>query len=156
MRLDDTDLAILRLLQVDARITVQAIADQIGLSHSGALSRVNCLHDSGAVVRRIAEVDETVFETWTRLFVEIVLTSAGRVARAELDVAIRNTREIIEAVEVVGKCDLLLITALPGPVHWALLQNRFDPAATLIDKARPRVIGRTIKRAGPHPLLGRA
>ena len=153
MQLDETDLAILRLLQADARITVQVIADQIGLSHSGALNRVNRLYDSGAIVRHVAEIDETVFEAWPMLFVEVVLTSAGRMARGELDIAIGNAPEIIEAVEIVGKCDFLLKVALPSPVHWASLQKRIDPTATLIDKARPRVIGCTIKRPGPHPLL---
>lgn len=154
MQLDETDLTILRLLQADARITVQAVADHVGLSHSGALSRVNRLQDSGAIVRHVAEVDETVFEAWPMLFVEVVLTSAGRMARVELDIAIGNAPEIIEAVEIVGKCDFLLKVALPSPVHWASLQKRLDPTATLIDKARPRVIGRTIKRVAPHPLLG--
>jgi DNA-binding Lrp family transcriptional regulator len=153
LRLDETDMAILRLVQTDARITVQQIADEIELSHSGALGRVKRLEDSGAVRRHVAEIDETVFEAWPMLFVEIVLTVAGRLARAELDAAIAAAPEIIEAVEIVGKCDFLLKVALPAPVDWASLQHRLDPTAALIDKARPRVIGRTIKRAGVHPLL---
>lgn len=153
MRLDETDMVILRLLQTDARITVQQIADEIDLSHSGALGRVKRLEDSGTVRRHVAEIDETVFEAWPMLFVEIVLTAAGRLARAELDAAIVAAPEIIEAVEIIGKCDLLLKVALPSPVYWASLQKRLDPTAALIDKARPRVIGRSIKRAGVHPLL---
>lgn len=152
-RLDEMDCAILRLLQADARITVQAIADQVGLSHSGALGRVNRLDESGAVVRHVADIDETVFDAWPMLFVEIVLTSAGRMVRSDLDISIRDAPEILEAVEIVGKCDLLLKVALSAPMYWASLQKRLDPTATLIDKARPRVIGRTIKRQGPHPLL---
>lgn len=154
MRLDETDHAILRLLQTDARITVQAIAEEIELSHSGALHRVKRLEESGAIRRHVAEIDETVFEPWPMLFVEVVLTSAGRMARAELDIAISNAPEIIEAVEIVGNCDLLLKVALPAPVYWASLQRRLDPTAALIDKTRLRVVGRTIKRAGVHPLLG--
>jgi DNA-binding Lrp family transcriptional regulator len=153
MRLDETDHAILRLLQVDARITVQAIGEEVELSHSGALHRVKRLEESGAIRRHLAEIDETVFEAWPMLFVEIVLTSAGRLSRAELDAAIADAPEIIEAVEIVGKCDLLLKVALPAPVYWASLQQRLDPTVALIDKARPRVVGRTIKRKGVHPLL---
>jgi DNA-binding Lrp family transcriptional regulator len=153
MRLDETDHAILRLLQTDARITVQAIAEEIELSHSGALHRVKRLEESGTILRHVAEIDETVFEVWPMLFVEIVLTTAGRLAREELDAAIAAAPEIIEAVEMIGKCDLLLKVALPAPVYWASLQKRLDPTAALIDKARPRLVGRTIKRMGVHPLL---
>ncbi len=155
MRLDETGHAILRLLQTDARIIVQAIADEIELSHSGALGRVKRLEESGAIRRHVAEIDETVFEAWPMLFVEIVLTPAARVARGDLDAAIAAAPEIIEGVEIVGKCDLLLKVALPAPVYWASLQRRLDPTAVLIDKTRLRVMGRTIKQAGVHPLLVR-
>lgn len=153
MLLDETDHTILRLLQTDARITVQAIAEEIALSHSGALGRVKRLEESGAIRRHVAEIDETVFEAWPMLFVEIVLTPASRVARAELDSAIAAAPEIIEAVEIVGEFDLLLKVALPAPVYWASLHRRLDPTAMLIDRTRIRVMGRTIKRAGVRPLL---
>jgi len=137
-----------------ADFTVQAIAEEIELSHSGALGRVKRLEESGAIRRHVAEIDKTVFAAWPMLFVEIVLTPPARVARRHLDAAIAAAPEIIEGVEIVGKCDLLLKVALPAPVYWASLQRRLDPTTALIDKARPRVIGRTIKRAGVHPASG--
>jgi DNA-binding Lrp family transcriptional regulator len=153
LRLDETDIAILRLLQADARISVQTIANEIGLSHSSALGRVNRLWGSGAIVRFVAEIDEAVLEAWPMLLVELVLTPVGRLAREDLDAEIRTAPEVLEAIEIVGECDLLLKVALPLPAHWGSLRRRIDPTAALIDTSRPRMLGRTVKRPSVHPLL---
>jgi DNA-binding Lrp family transcriptional regulator len=151
--LDATDLKALRLLQEDAGRSVQDVADLIGLSHSATSQRVKRLEASGAIVGRVTLVDETVFEPWSLFLIEIVLTPAGRASKAELERAIAASSEIIEAMDSVGKCDLLLKVALPAAPHWTCVQNRLDPTSTFIDKARLRPIGRVIKRAGIHPLL---
>ena len=63
-RLDTIDLKILRLLQTGARDSIQDIAQRIQLSHSGTLHRLRRLEESGAVLRYMAELDESIFQSW--------------------------------------------------------------------------------------------
>ncbi len=50
MHLDRYDREILRILQVDGRLTNQELADRIGLSPSPCLRRVRALEDSGLII----------------------------------------------------------------------------------------------------------
>lgn len=152
-RLDETDVAILFLLQRDARVTIQKIADFVGLSHSGALARLRRLDESGAVLRHVAELDESLFDAWTTFLVEIELTPAGRAARSEIEKTIRAAPEILDATELIAEGDLLLKVSLPAPALWATLRQKIDPKSLFIEKARLRLLGRSLKRGAPHPLL---
>lgn len=151
--LDLTDIKVLRLLAEDAGRSVQDLAARINLSHSAASQRVRRLEMSGVIVGRIALIDDQVFEPWLLFSIDITLTPIGRKNRDALFRDIEISPEILEALETVGDHDLQLKAALPSPGCWAPLQNRLDPAASLIDKARLRAIGRTIKRSALHPLL---
>jgi hypothetical protein len=105
------------------------------------------------VLRHVADVDDAVLEHWPVSFVELVLSSEGRKARVELEEAFRTVPEVIEAMECVSECDLLLKAALRTPEHWTRRCLRLDPTETLIKKARTRPIGRVIKHCAPHPML---
>ena len=56
--LDDTDRKILSLLQTDSRLTLQEIADKIGLSASPCHRRIRRLEQEGVIVRYSAMVDQ--------------------------------------------------------------------------------------------------
>jgi DNA-binding Lrp family transcriptional regulator len=55
--LDSKDRAILRELQQDCRITMQQLAQQIGLSASACWRRVRALEESGVIDRYAAQVN---------------------------------------------------------------------------------------------------
>lgn len=106
-------------------------------------------------MRHVGDVDDAVFEHWPVYFVVLVLPSAGRKARVELEEAFRTVPEVIEAMECVSECDLFLKAALRTPGHWTRLRLRLrlDPPETLIKKARTRPIGQVINRYPPHSML---
>jgi DNA-binding Lrp family transcriptional regulator len=153
LELDRLDLTVLRLLAQDATRTVQDISARIGLSHSAALHRVRRLEASGAIVARVALIDERMFEPWVTFSVDVVLTREGRKARRAFYEALGRAPEILAAREVVGDCDLQLRAALPKAGLWPDLQERLDPGARLIAATQVRVIGAMIKQPSPHPLL---
>ena len=124
-----------------------------GLSPNAVLARLRRLLCNGALVRRVGEIDETMFASWSTLLVFVTLSVDGRCARERLDQAIRDAPEIMEAVEMLGDEDLALRVALPTAAHWQGLQLRLDPERRLIAGVRLRAAGATIKRGGAHPLL---
>lgn len=57
---DETDLQLLDLLQHDARLSNQALAQRTGISPATCLRRVRRLHDSGAIERQVALLSHEV------------------------------------------------------------------------------------------------
>jgi DNA-binding Lrp family transcriptional regulator len=152
-RLDSTDLKILHLLQTGARDSIQDIAQRIQLSHSGTLHRLRRLEESGAVLRYMAELDESIFQSWPVCWIDIALTRHRSDARQRFERAIAETAVVMEATEFVGEFDLSLKAALRSPCDWPYLKASLDPDAEFIERAQLRPVARVIKRAIPHPLL---
>lgn len=153
MRLDETDLKLLRVLQEGAREPIKSLAERIALSHTGTLHRLNRLEDSGAIRRYRADIDESIFGTWPFYFVQIALTQAGRANRGRLEAAINAAPEITGAAELVGVFDLTMRVALQKPADWTGLQAQLDPFADLIQTAHLHPLGRVIKHVSPHPVF---
>lgn len=153
MRLDETDLKLLRVLQEGAREPIKTLAERIALSHNGTLHRLNRLEDSGAILRYMADIDEGIFGNWPFYLVQIALTQAGRANRSRLEAAINAAPEITHASELVGVFDLKLMVALQKPADWTQIQVELDPSADLIQTAHLHPIGRVIKQVRPHPLF---
>ncbi len=57
VRLDRIDRSILELLQHNAELTNQEVADKVGLSPSPCLRRVRALEQAGIIVRRVTILD---------------------------------------------------------------------------------------------------
>lgn len=153
MRLDETDLKLLRVVQEGAREPIRALAERIALSHNGTLHRLNRLEDSGAILRYMADIDEGIFGNWPFYWVQIALTQVGRANRGRLEAAISAAPEITHAAELVGVFDLMLRVALQKPADWTLLLAQLDPSADLIQTAHLHPNGRLIKQVSPHPLF---
>ncbi|MFZ4604470.1 MAG: Lrp/AsnC family transcriptional regulator [Caulobacterales bacterium] len=153
MRLDSVDFVILRQLQTDARSTYEELGDLVGLKDGAAGKRVRALEETGVIVRHVAEIADQVFEAWSTFLVEVVLTAHGRRNRMAFYEALQAAPEITDATELFGEVDVLLRASLVASGEWGALERRLDPDLVFIERATPRVAGRTIKRLGPHPML---
>jgi DNA-binding Lrp family transcriptional regulator len=153
MRLGETDLKLLRVVQEGAREPIRTLAERIALSHNGTLNRFNRLEDSRAILRYMADIDEDIFGNWPFYWVQVALTQSGRANLGRLEAAISAAPEITQAAELVGVFDLMLRVALQKPADWTPLQAQLDPSAELIQTAHLHPIGRLIKQVTPHPLF---
>ena len=152
-RLDDVDLELLRRLKADARIQNQSLAQALGLSPSGCLKRVRRLEEAGAIKAYVAIAEESMFASWSLLWVNIKLRRRAHERRDAFEAALRAAPEVIEAHCVAGRFDYLLKTALPSVSAWDALRGHLDPESAFI-KSVDVVPGlRTAKAKSPHPLL---
>ncbi len=123
MKTDSRDLAFLQLLQTDAEMPLQAIADRIALSPSAASRRIAQLRQAGFVRRVVALLDRrrlgvptTVFltvramhgEAWTQRFKEVIAAMP----------------EVVEAHRLAGNLDYLLRVVLPSAEHYDAVYKR--------------------------------
>jgi len=106
--LSDVDRRILKILQEDGRVTVQAIADRVGLSASPCLRRIRQMEKSGVISGYSATVDQKRVGLPVSVFVSIKLE---RQRAAELDhfaAAILAWPEVMECYLMTGQHDFLL------------------------------------------------
>ncbi len=108
MALDDTDRAILDVLQRDGRISNVRLAEQVHLSESACLRRVRLLEEAGVISRYAARVDARSVGLPDNVFVSIAL---ARQDQADLDAferAVCDVPEVMECYLMTGEFDYLL------------------------------------------------
>ncbi len=152
-RLDPVDLELLRRLQEDAHIQNQALARTLGLSASGCLKRVRRLEEGGAIKGYVALAEETMFASWSLLWVNVKLRRRAHKRRDDFEAALRAAPEVIEAHSIAGRFDYLLKAALPSVSAWDGLRARLDPENGFIKSVDLLPGLRTAKEKSPHPLL---
>jgi DNA-binding Lrp family transcriptional regulator len=126
-RLDPVDLELLRRLQEDAHVQNQALARTLGLSASGCLKRVRRLEEGGAIKGYVALAEETMFASWSLLWINVKLRRRAHKRRDDFEAALRAAPEVIEAHSIAGRFDYLLKAALPSVSAWDGLRARLDP-----------------------------
>lgn len=108
IELTSVDRKILRALQEDGRITVQAIADRVGLSASPCLRRIRQMEKAGVIAAYSATVDQKAVGLPVSVFISIKLE---RQRAHELDAfgeAISRWPEVMECYLMTGQFDFLL------------------------------------------------
>ena len=108
MELSVIDRKILRALQEDGRMTVQAIADRVGLSASPCLRRIRQMERAGIIAGYSAVVEQKAVGLPVSVFISIRLE---RQRSRELDAfaaAIGGWPEVMECYLMTGQFDFLL------------------------------------------------
>lgn len=106
--LSAVDRKILRALQEDGRMTIQAIADRVGLSASPCLRRIRQMEAAGIITAYSATVDQKAVGLPVSVFISIKLE---RQRSHELDAfgaAISRWPEVMECYLMTGQFDFLL------------------------------------------------
>lgn len=106
--LSTIDRRILRALQEDGRMTVQAIAGRVGLSASPCLRRIRQMEEAGVIAGYSATIDQKAVGLPVSVFISIKLE---RQRSRELDsfgAAITSWPEVMECYLMTGQFDFLL------------------------------------------------
>jgi Lrp/AsnC family leucine-responsive transcriptional regulator len=106
--LDAIDRRILAQLQADSRITMQDLADKVGLSVSPCHRRVKLLEQRGVITRYIATVDQTALGLHVSVFISIKLARQKEEDLDRFAKAISKWPEVLECYLMTGNRDYLL------------------------------------------------
>ncbi len=124
MRLDQTDIRILQILQENGRITNTELAKQIGISPPPTLERVKRLEKNGIIRKYATLLASEKIGINTHTVVEVKLTRHGKDAVTEFIAAVQKVREIMECHHVTGDADFLLKIAVKDiPAYERLVLN---------------------------------
>lgn len=106
--LDDLDRKILNLLQKDASLSVDQLADQVALSRNACWRRVKRLEADGVVQKRVAVLDPVAIGLDLQVFVHIRTNDHSARWTEKFRRAVTAMPEIIGAHRMSGDLDYVL------------------------------------------------
>lgn len=106
--LDEKDLAILKLLQQNARITVREISDAIHLSTTPVHERIKRMEESGVIKQYVTLLDNSKVKKGLMVICYVSLKQHNKTAGAKFIKAIREMNEVIECYNISGDFDFML------------------------------------------------
>ncbi|MDC8784557.1 Lrp/AsnC family transcriptional regulator [Roseateles koreensis] len=123
VQLDTIDRRILRALQVDGRVTYDALAAQVNLSASAVLRRVRRLEESGTISAYVALVPPERVGLGLTAYINVRLekhTESHK--RNPMDLfraAVQTWPEVVECSALTGEMDYLLRVLVQDMAHYA-------------------------------------
>jgi Lrp/AsnC family transcriptional regulator, leucine-responsive regulatory protein len=106
--LDNNDLAILKLLQENARITVKEIATKIHLSTTPVHERIKRLEQNGVIKQYATLVDHAKVKKGLMVICYVSLKEHNKNAGLRFIKAINELNEVIECYNISGEFDFML------------------------------------------------
>jgi len=123
IQLDAIDRRILRALQLDGRITYDALAAQVNLSASAVLRRVRRLEESGAIAAYVALVRPERVGLGLTAYINVRLEKQTEShKRNPMDLfraAVQTWPEVVECAALTGEMDYLLRVVVQDMQHYA-------------------------------------
>lgn len=106
--LDEKDLAILRLLQQNAKITVREIATQVHLSPTPVHERIKRMEDGGIIKQYVTLVDHAKVKKGFMVICYVSLKEHNKKSGAKFIKTIHELHEVIECYNISGEFDFML------------------------------------------------
>ena len=107
-KLDQKDIAILKLLQENARITVKEISDKVHLSTTPVYERIKWMEDIGVIKQYATLVDPAKVKKNLMVICYVSLKQHNKTAGAKFIKAIHEMNEVIECYNISGEFDFML------------------------------------------------
>jgi Lrp/AsnC family transcriptional regulator len=124
LKLDAVDKRLLEKLQQDAGRSIEALAEEVGLSRNTCWRRVARLEAEGVVTRRVAIVDPAKINLGLPVFI-VVRTSRHNIEATELlRKAVLEIPEIVGAWRTAGEIDYILQARLPDVAAYDRLYKK--------------------------------
>ncbi len=108
LRLDDMDRKILSLLQQDASLSLDQIADRVGASKTPVWNRIRKLREGGVIQKQVMILDPEAIGLEACFFVLIRTSEHDKDWAARFLKALRDRPEVVEAHRLAGDIDYIL------------------------------------------------
>lgn len=105
MELDKYDLAILRVLQKDARASLNEVSEEVGLSSTPCWNRIRRMEAEGVILGYTVRIDPAKIGLTDTVIVQVTLESHNDQMLYEFGQALDEIPEILEAFLVSGTYD---------------------------------------------------
>lgn len=145
MKLDATDLKILKCLQDDGRISNLDLAEKVFLSPSSCLRRVRILEESGIIDRYSAVLDATALGLEVDAFVQVTMRRDVEHWHENFTAALQSWPEVVGSYIITGDANYLLRVRARNLKHYsAFVLERLYKTNGVLD-IRSNIVLQTIK-----------
>ncbi len=152
MRLDDTDRAILDVLQRDGRLSNVKLAERVHLSESACLRRVRLLEEAGVISRYAAVVDARSVGLPDNVFVSIALVRQDQADLDAFERAVCEVPEVMECYLMTGEFDYLLRLVVSDMADFERIHRDALTRLPGVARVNSSVAIRTVQRKTELPL----
>jgi Lrp/AsnC family transcriptional regulator, leucine-responsive regulatory protein len=147
--LDRIDHKLIALLQSDGRISNTELAQQVGLSQSACLRRVQRLEKAGVIEGYGARLNPGALGKGETVFIEITLTSQSEVVLDAFERAVAASPDILECHLMAGDYDYLLRVAVADTADYERLHRKQLAAFPHVARIRSHFALRRVARRAP-------
>jgi len=151
-KINKIDLKILSILQTNARITNQQLAEQVHLSASACLSRVKRLESEGVLKRYITEIDLDRLAPHVEAFTEVTLENHSPDDFKSFDSSIAGVPEVTDSYKISGAYDYLLKFVCTDVKSYNKVSERLITMGIGIAKMNTLIILERTKEFSGFPL----
>jgi Lrp/AsnC family leucine-responsive transcriptional regulator len=106
--LDQKDLAILKLLQQNARMTVKEVAEKVNLSTTPVFERIKWMEETGVIKQYATLVDAAKVKKGLMVICYVSLKQHNKTAGTKFIKMIQEMNEVIECYNISGEFDFML------------------------------------------------
>ena len=106
--IDKTDLAILKLLQQNARMTIKEISEKVHLSTKPVHERIRWMEQNGVIKEYATIVNATMVKKGLMVICYVSLKQHSKNAGAKFIKSILEMNEVIECLTISGEFDFML------------------------------------------------
>lgn len=153
-RFDRATRLILQALQADARLSTQALAEQVGLSATPVWRRIKELEERGVIRRHVALVDREQLGLSICVLANVSLVRHSEGAVDSFEAMVRASPEIIECQAITGEADYVIKVVAPDmKAYDQFLQAKVFKVAG-VASVRSNVVLREVKYETALPVPG--
>ena len=152
MSLNRTDIAILRILQADARTSNVSLAEQIGLSEAACLRRVRALETAGLVDSYVALLNPAAVGLPGTVFVEVTLHQDQEKDLEAFERAVRGVPEVMECYLMTGDFDYLVKVVIKDLDDFERVHRQVLTRLPGVSRIQSSVALRAVKRETALPI----
>jgi Lrp/AsnC family leucine-responsive transcriptional regulator len=145
MRIDETDKAILAIMQNDAGITLSELAERVGVSASAAQRRLQRLREDKVILRDVSLLNPKLITPSVTMLVEIELERERPELLASLHLWIARSAEVQQAWCLTGRGDYTLVMVVRSVAHFDELSDAMMAQNPNIRKFTTSVVLKNLK-----------
>ena len=153
--MDAVDLKILAILQEDASLPVQEVANRVNLSQTPCWRRIQRLEESGIIARRVAIADPDKIGFGLSVFVEIETGDHSAAWLERFASAVLALPEVMEVYRMAGDVDYLLRIAVSSMADYDTFYRKLI-AAVPLKNVTSRFAMERVKYTTAYPVVAEA
>ncbi len=146
------DIKILSLLQHDAKLTTQEIANEINMSQSPCWRRINRLYEEGIISRQASILNREKLAMDVVVFATVNLSTQGRNNLEEFEQNVQLFPEVIECYTMAGIWDYMLKIVTKDIRHYEIFVRERLMSLAHIGEVHSHIAVTEIKNTTELPL----